>query len=594
MNLPVFLSHSDTEDSMVSELISGYERQYGEKPPVEQIAVWKSLNKTIKKVSGKYPLLAELPIFSTERADYIIVDTVRSLVIEAKGWHNVKQLNERVVIADSEDHIDPCYQLIGYLSKLRYFHSSANNMKYNGIVYMYNNNTYTSNRCTVVNTLDQLKSEIEKIGPPGNDQNADGIINGTFHINEDLISLLKENNRDLLNNVSNVLLGRGYGLTEEQTLLVNKIMEALKSNQDKTFLVQGESGSGKTLVAVQLLIEAVSNHYNAILGYRNNRLLNTLRQVLEIKNGTINLSSLIRFYSTGWRRTGIGEENFDSKIFKDMDLIIYDEAQRMTESVIETTKKRSRVKVYFYDDKQILIGDESGTRENFLKYNGSAIEMGLKSAFRVPGEYLKFIDYLISDGSKPEGLEYDIKIHDDILQFLEDLKSKQANSKKIALLCAFTESSGDRENPKGIKNLRIGYPLQSGFDLYRGIDVNIPWLMNEKTEYPLYWQGKIEPLSHCASVYGTQGFETDYSGLVWGRDFVWRDGWEIQWEHITDAIGQNNSIKSLAKSGDSKAYDLIRNRYYVLLTRGILGQRLFFEDKLTGDHVKSIINDINK
>ena len=109
-----------------------------------------------------------------------------------------------------------------------------------------------------------------------------------------------------------------------------------------------------------------------------------------------------------------------------------------------------------------------------------------------------------------------------------------------------------------------------------------------------YWQGKIEPLSHCASVYGTQGFETDYSGPVWGRDFVWRDVWKIQWEYITDAIGWNNSIKGLAKSGNSKAYDLIRNRYYVLLTRGIPGQRLFFEDKLIENHVKGIINGINK
>ncbi len=38
----------------------------------------------------------------------------------------------------------------------------------------------------------------------------------------------------------------------------------------------------------------------------------------------------------------------------------------------------------------------------------------------------------------------------------------------------------------------------------------------------------------------------------------------------------------------------MRNRYYVLLTRGILGQRLFFEDKLTGEHVKDIINGINR
>jgi len=594
VNLPVILSDGNEGESMVSDLISGYRRQYGESPSVEQVAVWKSLNSTIKRVSGRYPVLAELPIFSNDRADYVVVDTERSLVIEAKGWHDVQNIAERVVIADGEEHIDPGYQLQGYLSKLKYFHTSSEHIDYSGLVYMYNNKTYESSKCSVVHTLEDLRKEIEKIGTPGNQNNALEIINGSFHVSKDLISLLSENKDRLLKDTSKVLLGRGYGLTEEQALLINRIMEALNTGREATFLVHGASGSGKTLVAIQILLESISNHYSAILAYRNNRLLNTLRRVLEIKNGEVLLSSLIQFYSTG-RGTGIGENNFDQNgKFRDIDLIIYDEAQRMTESVIKTTKKRSRVKVYFYDDRQILIGDETGTRENFLKHSDSPLEFGLKSVFRVPGEYLNFVRYLLFDGNKPEGNEYDIVVFDEIAGLIRDLRTRLDNGRKVALLSSFTESSGDRKNPKGIRNLRIGYPLQSGFDLYKDAGLSIYWLMNEQTEYPRYWMGEIDPLSFCASVYGTQGFETDFSGLIWGRDFVWRDGWKIQWEHITDTIGQQYSLKSLAKSGNNRAYDLIRNRYYVLLTRGILGQRLFFEDRETREHVKSVISELTK
>ena len=50
-----------------------------------------------------------------------------------------------------------------------------------------------------------------------------------------------------------------------------------------------------------------------------------------------------------------------------IDLIIFDEAQRMTEEEIKNSP-RGIVNVYFYDDSQVFIKNEVGTRDNFLKY----------------------------------------------------------------------------------------------------------------------------------------------------------------------------------------------------------------------------------
>ena len=72
----------------------------------------------------------------------------------------------------------------------------------------------------------------------------------------------------------------------------------------------------------------------------------------------------------------------------------------------------------------------------------------------------------------------------------------------------------------------------------RVINPEIKWLMDPKTEYPQYWMGIHEnPFKHCASIYGSQGFETDYVGLIWGEDLVWRGKWVVQQEKITDIIG---------------------------------------------------------
>ncbi len=92
--------------------------------------------------------------------------------------------------------------------------------------------------------------------------------------------------------------------------------------------------------------------------------------------------------------------------------------------------------------------------------------------------------------------------------------------------------------------------------------------MDEKTEYPAYWMGKLDPLSYCASVYGAQGFEVEYVGVVWGRDLIWRGKWTVNPGPITDNVGGNNSLASIARRNRERALFLLRNRYLILLTRG--------------------------
>ena len=75
------------------------------------------------------------------------------------------------------------------------------------------------------------------------------------------------------------------------------------------------------------------------------------------------------------------------------------------------------------------------------------------------------------------------------------------------------------------------------------------------------------------SVYGGQGFESDYTGVIWGRDLVWRDN---KW-----SLGDNCEdfeIKGIFKrveDGDTDSFNhvinLLINRYRILLTGRISG-----------------------
>lgn len=585
MTLPVVFQTMDDVDGMVNKLREEYAATYSKPPRLEQTNAWKGSLNALKGADIDYPLLAEFPIFDLERADFLVVGKRKVLAIETKGWRTIRRVNDYSVIADGKQEQDPCYQLNNYVSKLRYFHSATARFAFDGALFTYNNSRY-SDSCSVVTTPHQLGAAVSSLGDPGGDAELSEIINGKFIITKSLIDLIKENKELLLDKAALVLLSRGYGLTAEQSGLLENVLGSLEKREKKVYLVKGESGSGKTLAAVTLMLEAVSRGYKTLLGYRNNRLLNTLRNVLSIERGTINLSALIQFYSMGAQGgfRGIGEPKFAIDKYGPLDLAVFDEAQRMTEQVISLSMSRARVSVYFYDESQILTGNEQGTREDFLKYAPSAAQSHLSAPFRVPTSYLKFVEDLL-DGKRSVPQRYDFETFEDIRHMMRMLQDRKAEGSKVALVSSFTESDGNKD-PASPNNVRIGYPLQSRFDLYKGLDVEVRWLMDEKRQYPKYWMGELDPLAYCASVYGAQGFETDYVGVIWGRDFVRRgSSWQTNPGVITDKVGGSYSLRSAADKDLSKAERLLKNRYYIMLTRGIRGTYVFFEDSETKDFV---------
>ncbi len=55
---------------------------------------------------------------------------------------------------------------------------------------------------------------------------------------------------------------------------------------------------------------------------------------------------------------------------------------------------------------------------------------------------------------------------------------------------------------------------------------------------------------------------------------------------ITDYVGGKESLKRIANKDEKKALALLKNRYYIMLTRGLRGVYVFFEDRETSNTVK--------
>ena len=98
-----------------------------------------------------------------------------------------------------------------------------------------------------------------------------------------------------------------------------------------------------------------------------------------------------------------------------------------------------------------------------------------------------------------------------------------------------------------------------------------------------YWASDPGGIEQVGCVYTAQGFEYDYAGVIFGRDLVWRPrkGWVGQPEYSHDTI-----VKRAAKD-PARFTDLVKNTYRVLLTRGLRGCYVYFEDDQTRDFVLS-------
>lgn len=573
---------SDNETQISNILNSNYKKAFGTNPDIKLNNSWKKSIEILQKhIPDGIPVIMEyiFPI-GMQRVDFMAIGHKKVHIIEVKGWRSYKGINDFTAIGDHKESIQPCYQLDDYISKFKNFHSASDTFEFSGSVFMYN--TMDGNQCQLIYDPSKYSGIFSESNMgKATQEDIDAIVKGKFSISETLINFVKENKKEILHNTQKTLVAKGFGLSEEQMIIMQTIEKSIKNRQRKVYLIKGSMGSGKTLVALTLFIDLFSSDFKGLLAYRNNRLINTLRKAVSSE-----LSSLLLFYSVGRQAnfSGLGEKNFDPSKFKDrMNFVIYDEAQRMKDvTMIRNCISRAPVTVFFYDEGQILVGDESGTRDKFLEaINAEGMEyreFTMNSVFRMRwgNDVGKFIESILSGNIDPLPEDYLFSLHDDINNMLAELKNMQTDDEtKIALVAAWTKSSG-RDGDK----IRIKSP-------------EISWLMDPKTEYPNYWMNQVDIYSKCASVYGSQGFESDYVGLIWGEDLIWRDNkWVVNASAIMDNYGNNQSLRSIALKNNPDAMRLLINRYRILLSRGIKGVSIYFEDQKTFEHMKEVMEQV--
>jgi hypothetical protein len=403
----------------------------------------------------------------------------------------------------------------------------------------------------------------------------DFFINGRFKPNKKLLDVLDA----VLNSSEN------WHLLDKQRVAYNciwskvmKLKRLGKSAPRSAILIRGGPGTGKSVIATQLLADAIRNNLTAVHSTGG-------------KAFTTNLRARFK----GAEEMFAWNMNMRNVPVQELDLLLVDEAHRIRytsdtrwtprsernqRSQIQELLDAAKVTVFFLDENQYVRPDEIGCtkviREETSRIGVPLIEYDLDAQFRCGNcvEYVNWIDYLLHfSNNKPNSWKnnYQLTFADDPLKLDQFL----VNSRKMGDSCRIVAGFC----------WRWSNPLQDGTlppDVKIG-DWARPWNAKALGYYPpekhpyTVWATTSVGETQIGCIYSAQGFEFDRVGVIWGPDLVWReDKWVARKQFTFD---------SPVKSKGADADRLIRNAYRVLMTRGVKETRILCLDEETKIHI---------
>lgn len=365
--------------------------------------------------------------------------------------------------------------------------------------------------------------------------------------------------------------------------LVNKAQE---TGEKYTVIVEGGPGTGKSVVAIQLLTDLIANK-DLVVNYvtknaaPRNVYFEKLKQGKALNNYVKNL-----FKSSGTYC------DCESNVF---DCLIVDEAHRLNEksgmfknkgeNQIKEIINASKVSVFFIDENQIVTASDIGSVAEIKKWAkelGSKVYSGeqyqLSSQFRCNGSdgYIAFLDDLlgIRQTANFDGfdMEYELKVFDDPNEMREALRKKNYENNKARLIAGYCYEWISKKDANAYDII-----LEKGFAAKWNFASTSTWAIDE------------DSFDQIGCIHTSQGLEFDYVGIIIGNDLRYENGVVIS--DPSCRAKSDQSLRGLKSRGDYDimADKIIRNTYKTLLTRGQKGCYIYCQDKAMQEYLKKRI-----
>lgn len=549
---------------------------------------------------------------TSKRVDFIIsgyneYEKPEVVIIELKQWEKVKLIENRdglietFIGGSNRRVVHPSYQAWSYSSLIKDYNSMVqeNDIHIEPCVYMHNYKRIEND--DIDNKQYEMYYKEAPLFTKGDLVKLRNFIKNNIKKgdNGDILYIIDEGkikpSKKLQDSISEMINdNKNFVMLDEQKVVFEDILALSKKssidNKKRTIIVKGGPGTGKSVIAINLL--AKLTQMDQFVQYVSKNSAPREVYIKQLKNNKVqkNSVSIDNMFSSSGKYT-----NVDSNV---INTVLVDESHRLNEksglfknlgeNQIKELIHVSKCSVFFIDEKQRVTISDIGSISEIEKWarheNSEVFYMELKSQFRCNGSngYLEWLDNVLEIEDKEINdvyeLDYDIKVYDNPEEIRDIIVEKNKNPYNTARVLAgyCWDWIKEGKNDSSIHDIVID-------------DFRMSWNLSNSKTYAL-----DNSISEAGCIHTTQGLEFDYVGVIIGEDLRYENGAIVT--DFTKRAKTDQSlkgIKKIHKNDPEKALrissELIKNTYRTLLTRGMKGCYIYCVDKNLSEYLKSEI-----
>ncbi len=416
-------------------------------------------------------------------------------------------------------------------------------------------------------------------------------------------------------------------LNHDQAIAVEDILEGLfadlEDDEPSTVVVQGNPGTGKTVVAIYLLklLEDIKRHdpeepldtdsiFSDFFTPGHAELLTSLRVGIVVPQQSLreSISRVFRL-TPGLSRDlvltpfGVGESA------EPFDLLIVDEAHRLNQRASQASGPLNKK---FADINRKLFGEDRPelTQLDWIrkqsKHTILMLDTGqsvrpadlparttkalladvtragrvypLRSQMRIAADkdYVGYVRSVLSDAPPParEHFEgYDLRFFGDLGDMRREILAREQEHGLSRLVAGYAWEWRSKRDP-------------AAFDIEIGGE-HLRWNSTQRD-----WISSAKSVEEVGSIHTVQGYDLNYAGVIIGKDLRYDPAaGKISFDRAEyhDKKGRENNPKLGITYSDDDLLQYVRNIYVVLLTRGIQGTYVYVEDENLREHLSGYL-----
>lgn len=398
--------------------------------------------------------------------------------------------------------------------------------------------------------------------------------------------------RRLIDALQGMMAGkREFVLIDDQKIVYETALSSATSAQagkKQVVIVDGGPGTGKSVVAVNLLATLIGSGLNARYVSKNR----APRQVIEhTLAGSLRRSRISSLFG--------GSGAFIGSPSNEFDVLVVDEAHRLNEKSglygnagnhqVSEIIHAARCAIFFIDEDQRVTWKDIGRRDDIAEraraIGAEITELRLESQFRCNGSdgYLAWLDGVLGIRDTANDVldagDYDFRVLDSPQEVRRLIEARNAVNNRARMVAGYCWDWNSKTDPDAMDVVipEHGFEMQWNLASDEGLWITAP-----------------DSVRQIGCIHTCQGLEVDYIGVIVGPDLAMsgdrveaRPDKRSRQDHTIR--GYKSELKSKPEATRRKADAIVRNTYRTLMTRGMKGCYVYCVDAELARHLKGRI-----